>query len=251
MRRFQDKTVIITEAGSALGRAAAIRFAKEGASMVLVGQTAASLEETATLLPQDHTWIHADNHLTITCDITQPNQVSAMVEHALKKFEHIDVLVNIAALTHLTKANEVKTTERQNALENDLSHTQSICQTLIPALCQSKGNIVNVFSLSDHQDTGRVATYELAKTGLSDLTHHLAIALGPKRVRINAISSTIAADSTSPDYQASQSLLGLEATPNDIAAAITFLASEDAAMITGATLPVDGGVNLNDSQSAS
>ena len=83
MKRFKEKTVIVTGAGSGMGRATALRFANEGATVVLVGRTSETLEETAKLFPHDKTWIHTDNYMTITCDISVQSQVQEMVKRVI------------------------------------------------------------------------------------------------------------------------------------------------------------------------
>ena len=84
MKRFKEKTVIVTGAGSGIGRATAIRFANEGANVVLVGRTAETLQETAEAFPQDRTWIHTDNFLTVVCDISVEAQVQEMIKRVTK-----------------------------------------------------------------------------------------------------------------------------------------------------------------------
>jgi len=95
MKRFKEKTVIVTGAGSAIGRATAIRFANEGANVILVGRSADVLKEITKEFPQDRTWIHTDNFLTIACDIGVESQVQEMIKRVINKFERIDVLVKI------------------------------------------------------------------------------------------------------------------------------------------------------------
>ena len=249
MKRFKEKTVIVTDAGSAIGRATAIRFANEGANVVLVGHSADTLEQITAEFPQDRTWIHNDNFLTIACDIGVESQVKEMIKRVIDKFERIDVLVNSAA-------------QEQSDINGCLNETLYVTQTAMPHLIKSKGNIVNVPSFaacSSDQDT---VTYHDATTAITDLTRTLASNHSKDSVRVNAvnlniketnisaalqnntnnnsgINNTQAADNASLD----SSPLGRCATPSDIAAAITFLASDDAAMITGTSLPVDGGVS--------
>lgn len=251
MKRFKDKTVIVTGAGSDIGQATAIRFAREGANVVLVGSTSETLEATSSQFPEDHTWIHADTHLTVTCDITQQHQVEAMIEHVIKKFDGIDVVVNNTGKDTKGKTTALTNEEWQSAIDVNQNGTLYVCQAAMPALTQSKGNIVNVSSLLGTASDWNKSTYDAVKTGVADLTHRLAIELGPKGVRVNAVNpAVIKTENAQQSIEQSEKWLagcplGRLATPDDVAAAITFLASEDAAMITGVNLPVDGGVNAS------
>lgn len=257
MKRFREKTVIVTGAGSGIGRATAIRFAHEGASVVLVGRTAETLEETAQEFPQDHSWIHTDNYLTVTCDISVQSQVQEMVKRVIEKFSQIDVLVNNAGKATQGKITELSAEDWKSAIDVNLSGTFYVCQAAMPHLIASKGNIVNVSSLSGVGGDWNMAAYNAAKAGVSNLTRTLALDHGPDGVRVNAVNPSVTETNMTSAIQDSETKtnkflarcpLGRLAAPDDIAAAITFLASDDAAMITGVNLPVDGGVSASNGQ---
>ena len=220
MRRFKEKTVIITGADSDIGRATAIRFAKEGANCILVGINHDLLEYIYKELPQDHTWINTGNHLTITSDVNDPTQIPRLIEHTLEKYEHIDVMVNIDT-------------------------TVGIHQSVIPYLIKTKGNIVNVSTLTTIAADWNIDSYKAEQNSLTDTTKAMALENAQNGVRINAVAAGLVTTDTSLNPFLTHSPLGKTATPVDVTAAIMFLASDDAAMITGVNLPVNGGVSAS------
>ncbi|ALF59661.1 SDR family NAD(P)-dependent oxidoreductase [Psychrobacter urativorans] len=257
MKRFKEKTVIVTGAGSEIGRATAIRFAREGANVVLVGPTTQTLEETASEFPQDRTWIHTDNYLIVACDISVQSQVQEMIKLIINKFEKIDVLVNNAGKAVQSKVTELSAADWEKAIDTNLNETFYVCQAAMPHLIASKGNIVNVSSLSGIGGDCNMAAYNAANAGISNLTRTLSLEHGADGVRVNAVNPSITTTnmtniSQNNDTKTNQFLercpLGRFATHGDIAAAITFLASDEAAMITGVNLPVDGGVSTSNGQ---
>lgn len=263
MKRFKEKTVIVTGAGSAIGRATAIRFANEGANVILVGRSADVLTEITEEFPQDRTWIHTDNFLTIACDIGVESQVQEMIKRVIDKFERIDVLVNNSTQMQ-DEISGLSIEQSSSTVDDYLDEILYVSQTAMPYLIQSKGNIVNVPSFAACSSDQSAATYHDATAGITDLTRKLASSHSTDGVRVNAvnpnvteadISAAIQNNDMSNDgmdnAQADSSIssdsspLGRCAMPSDIAAAITFLASDDAAMITGTNLPVDGGVSTS------
>lgn len=218
MKRFKEKTVIITGADSDIGRATALRFAQEGANCIIVGINNDILEYIYEGLPQDHTWINTGNHLTVTSDINDLTQTARLIEHVRAKYKHIDVMVNIDTAV-------------------------GIHQSVIPELIKTQGNIVNVSTLTEISADWNIKTYKARQKNLTDVTKKLALENIPNNVRINAVSAGLVATDISPNPFITHSPLGKTATPFDVTAAVMFLASDDAAIITGMNLPVDGGVS--------
>lgn len=218
MKRFTDKVVIITGADSDIGRTTALRFAKEGANCVLVGINNDLLEYIYKDLPQDNTWINTGNHITVTCDVNDPTQIEKLIAYVLEKYQRINVMVNIDT--------EV-----------------GIHQSVIPELIKTKGNIVNVTTLTDIPSGWDIEAYNTEKNSFTDITKALALKNASHGVRINAVAAGLVTTDTSPNPFITHCPLGRTATPIDVADAIMFLASDDALMITGVNLPIDGGIS--------
>lgn len=189
------------------------------------------MEETAKEFPQDRTWIHTDNYLTVTCDISDQSQVQEMIKMVIEKFAQIDVLVNNAGKATQGKITELSAEDWKSSIDVNLNGTFYVCQAAMPHLMATKGNIINVSSLSGVGGDWNMAAYNAAKAGVSNLTRTLALDHGPDGVRVNAVNPSVTETNMTSAIQDSETKtnkflarcpLGRLATPNDIAAAITF-----------------------------
>ncbi|SDP70415.1 meso-butanediol dehydrogenase / (S,S)-butanediol dehydrogenase / diacetyl reductase [Ralstonia sp. 25mfcol4.1] len=250
MNRFQDKVVIVTGAGSGIGAAAARRFASEGAAVVLAGRTLDKLERVASDLPNAQ-------HLVQVTDVSQLEQVEALVRAAVDRFGRLDVMVNNAGVAPEGRATEATVEDWRTVMATDLDGVFFGARAALPHLIRTKGCIVNTASVSGLGADWKLCFYNAAKGGVVNLTRALALDYGRDGVRINAVCPTLTRTDLTVDMFKDEALLdkfrerialGRTAEPDDIAGAIAFLASDDARYITGVNLPVDGGLSASNGQ---
>ncbi|MEU5320905.1 SDR family NAD(P)-dependent oxidoreductase [Streptomyces sp. NPDC021056] len=248
--RFEGYGVLITGAARGIGAATARRFAEEGARVLVTDIDVPAAEQTAATLREQGLVARA-----FGCDVGDRADVEAAVEHAVGAFGSLDVLVNNAF--HCTPDAPLFEDEPDDEWTRDLDITLTgayrCCRAALPHLAASgRGAIVNVGSVNGLTDFGNHA-YSAAKAGLGSLTRTLAGHAAPRGVRVNLVAPgtvrTTAWEGREGDLARARELypLGRVGEPEDIAAAILFLASRDASWITGATLPVDGGITAVDS----
>ncbi|GAA5207039.1 SDR family NAD(P)-dependent oxidoreductase [Streptomyces thinghirensis] len=243
--RFTDHGVLITGAARGIGAATARRFAAEGALVLLTDADLAAARRTAGELTEQGLTAEA-----FGCDVADRASVEAAVAHAVDTFGALDVLVNNAyacspdAPLFEDEPDEVWARD----LDVTLTGAYRCCRAALPHLAASgRGAIVSVGSVNGVQDFGNHA-YSAAKAGLASLTRTLAGHAAARGVRVNLVTPgtvrTTAWEGREDDLAAVRRLypLGRVGEPEDIAAAVAFLASRDAAWITGTTLAVDGGL---------
>lgn len=242
-RRFTDAKVMVTGAGHGIGRACAIRLAGEGAQLAVTDLDADAATETVALL-QD-----PGRHHALSLDITNSDAVDATVSTVAQLLGGIDVLINVAGADIGRADVEVTDDDWHTMLDLNLIGHVRCCRAAEPHLVASDRHpaIVTVSSINALMAFGSVP-YSAAKAGLGPFTQNLAIRLAGQGVRANIVApGTIrtrvwddqpgGADRVSELYP-----LGRVGEPEDIAAAVAFLASPDADWITGLTLPVEGGI---------
>ncbi|MFG2881341.1 SDR family NAD(P)-dependent oxidoreductase [Streptomyces sp. NPDC048297] len=243
--RFAGHGVLVTGAARGIGAAVARRIAQEGGRVLVTDQDAPEAERTAAALRQQGLSAEA-----LGCDVGERASVEAAVAHTVSAFGSLDVLVNCAA--HCTPDPPLFEDDPDDAWARDLDITLTgayrCCRAALPHLAAcGRGAVVSVGSVNGLQDFGNHA-YSAAKAGLGSLTRTLAGHAAARGVRVNLVVPgtvrTSAWEGRDDDLDAVRPLypLGRVGEPEDIAAAVAFLASRDAAWITGTTLVVDGGL---------
>ncbi|WP_326604153.1 SDR family oxidoreductase [Streptomyces sp. NBC_01799] len=243
--RFDGYGVLITGAGQGIGAATARRLAGEGARVLVTDLDGDRAEHTAAAIRKTGATAEA-----LPCDVGDRAAVEAAVARAVEAFGTLDVLVNNAY--RCTPDTPLFEDESDDVWQGDLDATLTgpyrCSRAALPHLVASgRGAIVNIGSVNGEQDFGNHA-YSAAKAGLGSLTRTLAGHAGPRGVRVNLVApGTIRTDAWAGrdlelDRVSAVYPLGRVGEPDDIAAAVAFLASRDAAWITGTTLRVDGGL---------
>ena len=240
--RLEGRVALITGGGAGIGAATAQLFAREGASVFLVDQDEETLERTAGALKAA---------AYLAADVAGDATAATAVAKALQAFGRLDILVNNAAARNYSAVADATPEEWRGVLDVNLLGAAAFCRAALPELRKSgKGSIVNVSSCYALTGRKRMAIYDASKAGLISLTRTLAHEEATHGVRANAVCP----GSTFTDFhrkrgeketaRSDNSLLGRWASPVEIAYPILWLASDEASFITGAALPVDGGLTI-------
>ncbi|RPG52526.1 MAG: SDR family oxidoreductase [Gammaproteobacteria bacterium TMED104] len=246
MKRFTNKNVFLTGAASGIGKATARRLANEGAKLIIADVNQKLLDETSRELK--------DSVLgTYTLDISNVNDVAKIFEEVRSRFKTLQALVNVAGILRFDHSKDVELKDWQNILDVNLTGTFFMCRYALPLIIESNGSIVNVSSTAALGSHAWTAAYSASKGGISAFSKTLAVEYGVRGVNVNcvcpaSIETNMSTQTPLPsniDKRLLKKIMpvdGVNRTPQDIASAIVFLASEDAVHINGIDLRVDGGL---------
>ena len=245
--KLKDKVAIVTGGGSGIGQAIAQYFAQEGAKVVVVDRLGEKAQGTAAQIAGA-----GGEALAVMADVSDKEGVEAMVAQALERYGQVDILVNNAAVAEGEDLLQIDESVWDFNLDVTLKGVFLCSQAVLPAMIkQKRGAIVNIASVNGLAAFGHPA-YSAAKAGVLNLTKNMAVSYGAHGVRVNAIcpgtirtpiwQSRVELDPQIFERLAKWYPLGRVGEPEDVAKAALFLASDDAAWITGETLTVDGGL---------
>jgi NAD(P)-dependent dehydrogenase (short-subunit alcohol dehydrogenase family) len=241
---------IVTGASSGIGRATALRLAADGADVVLVARRTERLSEVASRIRTET----SREALSIPADLSLDAEAPRIVAAALERFGRLDVLVNAAGILVAGSIESTSAAAWEQTMGVNLRSAFLMMSAAVPALVASRGNIVNVSSVTGLRAFPGILAYCVSKAGLDQLTRCAALELAPQGVRVNAVNPGVVVTEAHVQggmdpavyeqfLQRSRTThpLGRVGQPEEIAELIAFLVSDRASWISGATYSIDGG----------
>ncbi len=243
---LENKTAVVTGASRGIGRAIALELARRGARVVVNYNRSAEAATEVVSLIQDE----GGEAIAVQADIGDFEQAGTLIKAAIDNFGQIDILVNNAGTTRDQLLMLMKEDDWDIVLNVNLKGVFNCCKAAArPMVRQRRGRIINISSVSGIAGQAGQTNYAASKAGVIGFTKSLAKELGPRNITVNAVAPGFVPTALTADLSEDLKQQAIEATPlgrmgepEEIAYAVAFLASDEAAFITGEVLTVDGGL---------
>jgi NAD(P)-dependent dehydrogenase (short-subunit alcohol dehydrogenase family) len=245
--RFVDRVALVTGAGGGIGRAVCALLASEGARVVGGDVVPAAAEATAEAVQAA-----GGEASALALDVTDPASCEAAVAAAVERHGRLDVLVNVAGTGGLVPTEQLTLAKWDATIRVNLTGTFLMCQHALRPLIAARGAIVNIASVAGVRAVPYNAAYCASKAGVILLTKSLAVEFAAAGLRVNCVCPSsvdtgfLAGFAFPPDadlslFQRARSVIDRKMAPEEVAVAVAYLASDDAASVTGSALVMDGG----------
>lgn len=247
---FNGKVVLITGASSGIGAATAITFAKSGAFLSLTGRNNDNLQKVSLECEK----IGKHKPLLVIGDLSNESDTKNILETTVKHYDKLDVLVNNAGIIEFGTIENTSLDQYDKVFNTNVRSIYHLTMLAVPHLIKTKGNIVNVSSVNGIRSFPGILAYNMSKSALDQFTKCVALELAPKQVRVNSVNPGVIITELQKrggiDEEAYKKFLerskethalGRPGNPQEVADAVSYLASENASFITGVNLCVDGG----------
>lgn len=257
---FNGKVILITGASSGIGAACAEYFATEGAQLALVGRNADKLKNVVKKIKENGCKIEP---LVILKDVAVATATKDIIDETIQKYKRLDVLINNAGFSVRGTIENTKIEDYDSIMATNVRGVFLLTQLAVPYLIASKGNVVNVSSAASLRPMKNNLAYSMSKSALDHFTRCAALELASKGVRVNAINPALIITDFHLnlgmdkeqyiqyiDTFGKQHPIGRAGEAWEVVRAIAFLCKENAGFITGVCLPVDGGMTVANSVSA-
>ena len=242
--RLKDKTAIITGSGSGIGLATARVFIREGAKVVLFGRRKEKLQQAADEL--------GNSAIIVQGDMTKNGDLDQLINETLHNFKGIDILVNNAGLFNGGPLHETSDSQWDEMMDINIRSVFQLTRRVLPVmLAQKHGSIIHISSILGIIAKPQVAAYNVSKGALNQFSRSIAVEYGSSGIRSNSICPGLIETDMTADLMKDEDLMkewskeypiGRFGKPVDVANACLYLASDESSFVTGAVLPVDGGI---------
>jgi 3-oxoacyl-[acyl-carrier protein] reductase len=242
---LSGRVALVTGASQGIGRACALRLAEAGATVVVAARNQEKLDELVTAISAA-----GGKAAAFALDVSDEDQIKATVKSVLGQFSKVDILVNNAGITRDQLVMRMKRADWDAVIQTNLTSAYLCIQQIIPSMLKQRwGRIINVTSVFGQTGQAGQANYAASKAGLIGLTMAIAREVGSRNITCNAVSPGFIETAMTEVLSDEMKQTGLKmiplgriGTPDDVAGAVRFLASDEAGYITGHVLNINGGM---------